>query len=229
MITKIVIAFLLTIVIFNASAAEKCPRNGTNVEWDAECFEINGDSRQVKPAFIKQLHFNRYGVTTILITEPRELVAVNRQGAVVVPEIRHTGDFDYPSAEKGVGRFYALVRNQNGVLEKKCGYFKDKNFRIIVPAKFDACAPFKEGEAIACNECVSYCTGPDCQDSIMVGGRATILGSDGKIRDTSTLATLENLCDPPASLVRGPMSNGKTWIHCVEKIRKPLNNLPKEP
>lgn len=226
MIMKTVFAFLLAMSMSSAWAADACPSTGRSTEWVAQCFERKGDTRHVKRAFIDRLQFNKEGVTTIMITEPRELVAINRQGEVIVSGIRYTGDFDYPSAENGIGRFYAITRDAADQPKEKCGYFKGQSFGIVVPAQFDSCDPFQDGEAMVCKDCVSYCTSPDCQDTVMIGGVATVLGMDGKARRTLALPDLEHLCTPPASLVSGKYNRGKTWVHCVGTFEMPVKNSP---
>lgn len=226
MILKIVIIFLLLICNSSAWAAGKCAPVGGRVEWTAQCFESKGGERHVKQALIGRLKFNKEGFTTIMIAEPRELVAVDRRGKVIVAGIRHGGDFDYPSAENGIGRFYAEVRDAAGQPKERCGYFKAESFRIVVPAQFDACDPFQQGEAMVCKDCVSYCTSPDCQDRVMVGGTAIVLGIDGEIRRRLALPDLEKLCTPPALLTTGKYNEGKTWVHCVGTFEMPEKNSP---
>jgi hypothetical protein len=221
MITKTVFAYLIALFMSTASAADECPSAGRRTEWSEKCLDSKGDTRFVKREFIDRLRFNKQGVATIMITAPRELVAINRRGEVIVSGIRHTGDFDYPSAEKGIGRFYAKTRDAANQPLEKCGYFKDQSFQIVVPAQFDSCDPFQDGEAMVCKGCVTYCTSPDCQDNVMIGGTATVLGIDGKARRTLALPDLAHWCKPPASLATGKYSGGKTWVHCVGTFEMP--------
>ena len=228
MIKKIVASFILSMFSIVVFATESCPPTGDNVEWTAQCFEMRNDARHVKATFLSGLKVDKYGATTIMITEPRELVAVDGAGKVIVPEIRHTGDFDYPNAENGIGRFSDIVKNSAGESKEQCGFFRDTNFGIVVPAQFDYCGPFKGEQATVCKGCKSYCTGPDCQDSVMVGGQALVLGMNGKVQETYNLPSMEKLCRPQESLVTGNMGNGEVWIHCVRKINKLGTGLNKE-
>lgn len=214
MTAKILIACLCAIVAMPALAADACPPNGRDVEWSAQCFEMKGGIRQIKAAFRNKLNVNRNGMTTIMITRPRELVAVDRRGRVVVPGIYHTGEFDYPNAENGIGRFEVVFNDRKKAPRRQCGYFKDADFKVVVPARFDACHPFRDGEAKVCKGCASYCNGPDCQHTYMVGGQSITLGTDGKVRRTATLPTLDDLCKPPAKLVTGKDNGGETWVRC---------------
>lgn len=226
---KTVMALLLAMLATAGFAAEDCPQNGRDRDWSAQCFEVKGDTRQVKPAFVKRLKFNRYGMTTILIGEPREVVAVNRQGKVVVSNIRHTGDFDYPSAEKGVGRFYAIVRNSAGELKERCGYFKAGSFRIVVPAQFDHCDPFQNGKARVCTDCITYCSDEDCHMTTSVEGHGAVLGIDGKVRSTYVLEDRDHFCHPPNVLTSGTYNGGQTWLLCSFPFEMPDTHLHNQP
>lgn len=201
-------------------AAETCPPR-QDAEWSAQCFERAGESRRVKAEFIKNLRTDRSGLATILIAEPRELVAVNHEGKVILPGIRHTGDFDYPNAESGIGRFYTADSSKGA--PQRCGYFQAKRFRIIAPAQFDHCQPFKDGQALACTGCESYCTETDCQNSILVGGQGVKLGSDGAILTTFALPTLDNVCKSPVLVRTKALENGAVLLTCLGGTRNPFD------
>jgi hypothetical protein len=208
--------FIAVLLMANASrvfSAEPCPPTNLNRDWSVECFEGKSDSRRVKADFLKNLRPNRYGMTTILIAEPRELVAVDRNGKLAIPGIRHTGDFDYPNAHLGIGRFYSS-RTDRGRERVRCGYFEAGRFRVIVPARFDHCAPFEGEYGLACTGCVSYCSEPDCQDSILVGGKGTMLGSDGSVRKTFAPPTLDTVCASPDLLRISKLSTGAAMLRC---------------
>jgi hypothetical protein len=180
MAVKLFLATLLALQLVPANATELCPdRDG---DWSIHCFVGMEDKRKVKTAFLHKVHFNRHGLAVILIAEPRELVAINRRGRIVVPDIRATGDFDYPYAEAGLGRFYESRKDTTGKVVKLCGYFLAEHFRIVVPARFDQCQAFHDGEALACTNCTTVCTESECQDSVLVGGEGVVLGTDGKVK-----------------------------------------------
>jgi hypothetical protein len=225
MTARVFVTSLLATYASLAFSADICPATQMNTEWSAQCFEGKGDARRVKPAFIKNLRLNQYGMTTILITKPRELVAVNSNGKVVIPGIRHTGDFDYPNAHLGIGRFYPDSRTPSGKPAQKCGYFQADRFRVIVPARFDHCQPFKEEQTLACTDCVSYCTETDCQDSVFVGGHGEVLGSDGRTRDTFPLPTLATVCTSPELVRIRELSTGAVMLRCVNGPKDPFNEL----
>src|SRR5687767_8742962 len=105
MIAHVLLAVSMLLSSVTATAAQLCPRNGPGVERAAACFDTSDHGRRVWPQYLKQLRPDRHGFATVLISEPRELVAVNRQGTVIVSGIVHTGDFDYPNAHLGIGRF----------------------------------------------------------------------------------------------------------------------------
>jgi hypothetical protein len=149
----------LCAMLWSAScgAVESCPPTDRNTEWSANCFEGGGAARHVKRAYVGNIVADPTGHATILIAQPRELVAVDRRGAVVVPNIRHTGDYDYPDAPGGLARFQ--------VASGKCGYFDVRTFKIAIPAIYDHCLAFQENTATVCNDCKVRCTEPECQDS----------------------------------------------------------------
>lgn len=163
------LACLLALIASPALAADPCPQGG---DWSASCLQTAGKVRQVKRQYLDRLELNKSGMALIVIEAPRELVAVNRRGVVVVPGIAHTGDFDFPDAEQGVGRFTA---------QGKCGYFRAGSFRIVVPPVYDACLAFRNGEAQACQDCVRRCTVPECQDSRLVGGKGFVFNAKGAL------------------------------------------------
>lgn len=221
----VLVAVLLAARTSLAFSADICPITTTNREWSAHCFEGEGDTRRVKAQFIKRLRVNHDGMATVLIAEPRELVAVNREGKVVIPGIRHSGDFDYPNAQLGIGRFYANSRNPYGKPVQRCGYFQSNGLQIIVSAQFDHCQPFKEEQALACTGCVSYCTETDCQNSVYVGGQGVVLGSDGKLRSSFPLPTLETVCASPGLLRIEELSSSAVMLKCLDGPKNPFNGL----
>ncbi len=152
-------------------AAGPCPAGGE--DWSAACFTGQGEQRRVRPRYLDRLAWNAHGMATILAAQPRELLAVDRKGRIAVPGIRHTGDFDYPDAEGGIGRFRAA--------DGRCGYFAAERFTIVIPATYDACTAFHGGEAEACTDCTSQCTDVHCHDTVLVGGSGVTLAPDGTI------------------------------------------------
>lgn len=183
MMRSLFLACLLALTTGCASAGQDaCPAGG---EWAASCFEKSGAARQVKPQYRARLAVQESGMAIITIAEPREVVAVDRSGVVVIPGIFHTGDFDYPTAEQNVGRFAAAG---------KCGFFSTATFRSLVPAAYDQCQAFHDGEAIACVDCVRYCTEDECQDSRLIGGRGFAFDASGKLLRQFALPTLETAC-----------------------------------
>ncbi|SEN54685.1 hypothetical protein SAMN05428959_102337 [Duganella sp. CF517] len=198
-----------------AKPVDPCPRTSSGDEWSARCFIEKGGERKVKPRYLKRIEANGYGMAVIVIEQPREMVAVNRQGIVVVPNIRHTGDFDYPTAERGIGRFAIDVAGDGRRPVLQCGYFKAEQFRIVVPAQYDHCAPFRQGEAQACRECVSYCTDEDCHDRVYVGGEGAALAPNGEILRTYTLPGLDKVCGAgQVAQTRAARGGGTLFLNC---------------
>lgn len=173
-----------------AQAGEPCPAAQTGEAWSASCFAGQGSARRVKPEFLPRLDWNRHGMATIVVDEPHELLAVERSGKVVIPDIRHTGDFDYPDAEGGIGRF--TVHDGKG--RARCGYFAAERFTVVVAPEYDQCQAFHDGAAQACKDCVSYCTDQECHDSVLVGGHGVVLDLRGKIARRFTPPTLATAC-----------------------------------
>jgi hypothetical protein len=222
---RLLLSGLLALSASHALSADVCPPTGMNTEWQAQCFDGSGETRRVKPEFIKNLRPNQNGVVMILIAEPRELVAVNRDGKVIIPGIRHTGDFDYPNAPLGISRFYTRVTDRSGKPAEKCGYFQVERFQVIVPASFDNCQPFKEEQTLACSGCTSYCTETDCQNSVFVGGWGVRLGRDGKTSSASPLPTLETVCTRPELVRLSRLSTGAMVLSCQKGPNDPFKEL----
>ncbi|MDR7049104.1 hypothetical protein J2X54_001552 [Duganella sp. 3397] len=175
-------------------SADLCPATQTGEEWSSECFVMNGSDRAVKPQYLKQINANRHGMAVITITAPREMVAVNRAGAVVIPGIRHTGDFDYPNAEHGIGRFLVDSVNDKGQPVSKCGYFKAGQFSVVVPARYDQCRAVANDKIDVCSECVSYCTDAECHNTIFVGGKGLVMTTAGKVLRSYAPPALDKVC-----------------------------------
>ena len=190
-----------------AHASEPCPDTRLNKEWSAACFETNASQRQVKQAYRHNLHFNRRGFATIRIQDPIELVAVNSQAVVAIPGIYFWGDFDFPNAHGGISRFRVRSGGENG----KCGYFNDKTFAVIAPPIYDNCSSFQDGEATVCNGCVEYCTEPECQNSVFIGGDGMLtIDAKGYPIRTTKAVTLETACTDGA---RPLISNQGERLH----------------
>jgi len=215
---QLVAALLLALWSTLSGAASLCPATTSRQDWSARCFEQRDDGRHVKAAYRKNIHVDRRGVALILIGEPRELVAVDRGGKVVVPGILHTGDFDYPSEQSGMSRFTETVKDASGTTKERCGYFSTKRFRIVVPAQFDACHAFHDGKADACTDCTRYCTEPECQNSVLIGGQGYAVQPDGSVHRQGTVPSKERLCSRPELLQERVMYEGRTWLQCNESL-----------
>jgi len=208
MIRVVLVAVVLMLAGFGASAAadeNECPILKSGARWSQSCFETRGELRQVKAEYRNRTVPNRLGFQTIALLESLELVAVNREGVVVVPGIVHTGDFDYPTAERGVGRF------KSG---DKCGYFQSDTFKILAPPIYDACRPFHQGQAFVCSDCLSYCIGPECMNEQLVGGKGYKLNAKGKVIGEFVPRTLENACGDIGVAEVGKLESGVPMLIC---------------
>ncbi|GAB3384245.1 WG repeat-containing protein [Massilia agri] len=220
MMRHICILFAAMLLNVPAMAADACPEKGADGEWAASCFNTDKSGRRLKPQHHKHLRFDSSGHATLVISEPRELVAVNRQGKVVVPGIRHTGDFDFPDAEGGIARFETIPTTPGSKARPQCGYFDSRSFRIVIPAEYAQCRPFANGEAIACKDCASVCTEPECQNSILVDGDGVALGPDGTVRRRFRLPDQKTACAQAGSAEHKAYTG--TRPECILKSYNPF-------
>lgn len=150
-----------------------------------------------------------------MIEAERELVAVNAAGKVVIPGIRHTGDFDYPTAPEHLGRYDAPASDRWDRGKRQCGYFDVRTFKIVVPAAYDYCSRFEEGTAKVCKDCVEYCTVPACQNSIAVGGQAMLIDTQGKPVRQIVQPMLADICRALGTITVGKTTSSRPLLECV--------------
>jgi hypothetical protein len=196
-----------------ATAGTNCPSTKTNVRWSAACFMVEGETRRVKPQFRKRVVPEESGFAVISIDETLERLAVDRRGVVVVAGIAWTGDFDYPDAEGGVGRF---------TVKGKCGYFKASSFKIVVPPIYDVCEAFHDGTAAVCKNCVRYCMDLDCHLSRFVGGEGYILDPRGRVLRRFAPPPLERACGRAGVAEAGQPSKNSASLRCNEDPGDPF-------
>jgi hypothetical protein len=181
---KYLLFLFMLATCLDAAAKIKCPSPKSG-RWPAACFTTEGEVRRIKSPYLKRLELGKSGFDVISVEETHEWLAVDRKGVVVIPGIYWTGDFDYPDAEGGVGRF-----ESNG----KCGYFKAPAFKVVVPAAYDFCEAFHEGEAGVCTDCRRYCLDQDCHLSTFVGGKGYVFNLKGCLLRRYQPHTLEQAC-----------------------------------
>lgn len=198
------------------TAGSLCPLTDNERDWPDACF-VAGQSgeRQVRPQYVKNIKLNRQGVALIMIERPRELVAVNAAGKVVIPGIRHVGDFDYSTAPENLGRYDVPVNRGRDRGKQKCGYFDSRNFKIVVPAVYDYCEHFDEGTAKVCTDCVEYCTVSECQNSIAVGGKAMLIDTRGKPVRQVRQPALADVCRSRGTLKVTKLISSSLLLECV--------------
>ncbi|MYN29881.1 hypothetical protein [Duganella levis] len=208
-------ALLVALMPVACSAAASCPPSSPDEDWSAACFTGQRAVRQLKREYLARLKFDRSGHAVIVIERPRELVALDRRGVVVVPGIYHAGDFDYPHARAGLGRF------RSGA---KCGYFDSSNFQVRIPARFDHCEAFDES-ATVCADCVSYCLDGDCHERVMVGGQGYRLDQRNRVLERFTPPALAQACSgvPPDSVEHTP---GNAVLRCPAALNSPFGTVP---
>lgn len=198
------------------TAASMCPPTDKDHEWPGACFAANqSGERQVRPHYVKNIRLNRQGVALIMIERPRELVAVDAAGKVVIPGIRHVGDFDYPTAPYGLGRYDVPVKSSRDGGMRQCGYFDTRRFKIVVPAVYDYCERFDEGTAKVCTDCVAYCTVSECQNSIAVGGKAMLIDTRGKLVRKVRQPALADVCRTRGTLKVTKMTSSSLLLECM--------------
>lgn len=207
---------LLAVLAACSTQADSCPSTDKNLEWSSSCFAVEGQARRVKPQHAKNIVANQAGHAAIMISHPRELVVVDHRGVVTIPNILATGDFDYPNARDGLARFRS---------QAKCGYFDTRTLRITIPARYDDCQPFKHGVAEVCNECLSYCTEPECQDRILVGGQGFSIDRQNAILRRFTPPSLANACAgrTPGKLIS--VGESGSYLQCPHAADAPFGKL----
>ena len=215
-ILRLVLSLLAACWLSPCTAASLCPSTDKDQEWPGVCF-VAGQSgeRQVRSQYVKNIKLNRQGVALITIERPRELVAVDAAGKVVIPGIRYTGDFDYPTAPKNLGRFDIQERGHIEGGKRQCGYFDTRTFKIVVPAVYDYCERFDEGVAKVCKDCVAYCTELECQNSIAVGGKAMLIDTRGKPVRQVRQPALADVCRSRGTLKVSKTRTSRLLLECV--------------
>ena len=173
----------------------------------------------------KKIIANKAGYATIMIGTPHELVAVDRNGAVWIPNIFHTGDFDFPNANKGLGRFQIIADAGKGATISKCGYFDGSNFKITIPATYDQCLAFKQGTAAVCKDCAKICTEPECQNSILVGGRGFVIDNENKILRQFAPPSLDNACGDKQAGKVVQVTGTTSYLQCSPAANSPFEQL----
>lgn len=222
MIRRLFIVAFLMACAANGFASDVCPRTDLSTEWSEKCFEVHGAERKVKGQFVSKLRSNG-GVIKILISETRELLAVDSRGHVILPNIVYTGDFDLPNPD-GVGRFVSVTSLKAGT-KGQCGYFREKNFKIIVAPRFDYCEAFADGSAQACVDCVAYCDDEECHSKTLVGGRGVEVDTVGKIRRRFELPNMNEVCGNSDGVRIEKLINGMSKLHCLAKKSGPFDRL----
>lgn len=213
LISHVVLGVLVSFWFSFCTAANLCPPTDKAQDWPSDCFvtDPSGD-RLVRPQFVKNIRLNKHGVALIMIEHPRELVAVNVVGKVVIPGIRHTGDFDYPAPPEGLGRYDAPAKDGGG---RRCGYFDVRTFHIVVPAAYDYCERFDEGTAKVCTDCAEYCTVSECQNSIALGGKAMLIDTKGNPVRQLVQPTLADVCRSRGTAKIGKTTSSRPLLECV--------------
>lgn len=207
---------MLALSAVSCSATQSCPAGAQQQEWDAACFAGTGAQRQLKPEHVRKLSFDTSGHAVISIAAPRELVALDRRGRVVVPGIFHTGDFDYPQPRGQLARF-----RDGG----KCGYFNVRDFSIAVPASYDQCQSFGATSGQVCNDCALYCTVRECQDSMLIGGQGWEIDQHHRVLRRFAPPTLTQACNgaPPARVEQ--RQDARPWLQCAPAPGTPFGQL----
>lgn len=211
-----------------AVAASMCPTTTANgmAEWSVRCFEHKGDALRVKPRYVGKLRVNRAGVTLIHVSETLALLAVGRDGAIVIPNIRHAGDFDLPNPD-GIGRFDVVTRDASGAPVYRCGFYDQKTYKIIVPPTYAHCGPFHANTGFACADCNNYCRDPDCHDSVYTDGQGVGFDRRGTVVKTWRLGRPDDQCDGPGSASVEHAGRNAGMLTCLRKKPGPFDFAPR--
>lgn len=207
----------------SCTSAELCPPTDRQQAWSKACFAEEGGTRHVKPAHIKQIKGNAAGITTIMITDPPELVAVDRTGVVIIPHIVHTGDFDFPGASAGLARFENHPGKVNGK-PAQCGYFDSSTFKVIIAPIYDHCMAAESGTATVCVGCAIYCREPDCQSRTFVGGHGFVVDKHNKVVRRFTPPSLDKACGGTAGKLVA-RSDRPPYLECPAPSTGPFSKL----
>lgn len=189
---------LLISCVTQAAVADTGPKRaacpGVYDDWSDVCFKAKGSATFVKPRHRKHLSYGRDGHASVM-TRSSGLVAINRQGKVVMTHIAFAGDFDFRDAQAGVSR-YAAGTDRNKL---KCGYFQVKTYKVVIPAVYDHCSAFHDGRARVCVGCTIDCgDDDDCHVEEYVGGEGLILNLTGKVLERRALPALPTCPLSPA-------------------------------
>jgi hypothetical protein len=192
-------------------AVAGCP--GEDDVWADQCFEAAGAGERLKRAYLKKVKFDKSG-HAVLTREPMEMAAIDRQGVIKVPAIYFVGDFDFKDAEAGIGRFGA----------PRCGYFNVKTYQIVIPPTYDQCQAFRNGEAVVCNDCIRYCTEPECQNSVLSGERIQALDANNRETRPAWRTTLDDICKQGVSEERR-INRSSLYVRCNTGHTDPFRKL----
>lgn len=184
------------------------------VGWTTKCFENSAQGQKIKKGYIKNIRANRFGRSAIWLEDRLELIIVDNFGNIVVPNVFHAGDFDKLGEGHRLIRFSVPDTGFKEMQKGRCGYIDSSTLGIVVPASFDQCGSYVGGKAVACENCVKYCTEyPDCQDSVFIGGMSFVLNKTGKIVNKGPSHSLDTICGSPDKMsLREEL--GRKFIKC---------------
>lgn len=209
-----ILIFIFALFASSANASNTCPDFDSR-EWSSHCFVKTPEGSKVAPSHLKNLVFNDVGIARVVISHPRELVAVDRKGVIVIPDIAHTGDFDYPDARHGLGRFRSVHVNDSGKAVSKCGYFDGASFKIVIPADYDHCEAFGEETAIVCVGCEVYCIELECRNSTFAGGQGFEISPNNVVLRKFLFSPIDSICGALKTARVTKISAASSYLECV--------------
>ncbi|QYF92254.1 hypothetical protein KY495_16005 [Massilia sp. PAMC28688] len=198
---RVVFIFVMLLQVATASGAHKCPLTNVNRVWSGKCFDTTRAVRTVKKEFRKNLVIGRERSTSVVISNPPELVTILRNGTVLRHRYGQVLEFDFEPTDGETGRFGYLAKDANNETISKCGYYERAPFRVLVPPIYDQCKSFKDGHALVCIGCTSQCDSGDCHDSDFVGGQGYIINDKNEVLEEVELPALP-LCSSKGSPIR---------------------------
>lgn len=203
---KFIAVLLLLFQVAAPAGASGCPPTNVSRLWSAECFDTKNGVRTVKKEYRKNVLLQGRRSTSVVVTEPLELVSIGSTGSVRPSKYGDDSEFHFEPTDGQTGRFGYLTKNSDGKMISKCGYYRRDQFRVLVPPIYDQCDSFNDDRALVCVDCFSHCPSGDCHVSNFVGGKGYIINARNEI--------IESVDMPDLPFCSGKSRNISTEANC---------------
>lgn len=195
-----VVNYLVSVMLVCAATAgmareNLCPSTKKSREWSAGCFEKTAAGLQVKSQHRQNIHANGSGYAAIITGSPLEVIAVSKAGKVVPLQRKHLKDFHFKPPESEISRFGYVTNQGDKDYRFKCGYYRVKKFKILVPPIYDLCAQMVNGRALVCTHCVARCDSEECDKYEFFGSEGLIINDKNEVIDKIKLASPARTAD----------------------------------